>query len=136
MVSITFFKELPENLFHYAIVVAVHQNRFVFVKHKERDTWELPAGHIESGETPLQAAKRELWEETGAARYQIQQIGAVTVDHSDLCSVLFFAEIDTFDPLPNFEIEQVAFFDDIPESLTYPQLQPEFIRLVLEEIER
>jgi ADP-ribose pyrophosphatase len=27
--------------------------------------WELPAGHIDPGETPAQAAKRELQEETG-----------------------------------------------------------------------
>src|ERR1700730_1861993 len=27
--------------------------------------WELPAGKLDKGETPLQAAKRELTEETG-----------------------------------------------------------------------
>ena len=27
--------------------------------------WELPAGRVDPGETPLQAAKRELMEETG-----------------------------------------------------------------------
>jgi len=31
----------------------------------QRDLWELPAGRLDPGETPLQAAKRELREETG-----------------------------------------------------------------------
>ena len=30
-----------------------------------RYMWELPAGRVDEGETPLQAAKRELVEETG-----------------------------------------------------------------------
>jgi 8-oxo-dGTP pyrophosphatase MutT (NUDIX family) len=31
----------------------------------ERDEWLLPKGHIEDGESVIEAAKRELWEETG-----------------------------------------------------------------------
>lgn len=31
----------------------------------ERELWELPAGRLDPGETPLKAAKRELREETG-----------------------------------------------------------------------
>ncbi|MGI9073482.1 MAG: NUDIX hydrolase [Bryobacteraceae bacterium] len=31
----------------------------------ERELWELPAGRLDSGESPLKAAKRELREETG-----------------------------------------------------------------------
>lgn len=31
----------------YAIVVSRYKNKWIFVKHKERDTWEIPAGHRE-----------------------------------------------------------------------------------------
>jgi ADP-ribose pyrophosphatase len=31
----------------------------------EQDLWELPAGRIDAGESPLEAAQRELHEETG-----------------------------------------------------------------------
>ena len=40
--------------------------KWVFCKHKERDTYEVPGGHREAGENILETAKRELQEETGA----------------------------------------------------------------------
>jgi ADP-ribose pyrophosphatase len=53
-----------------AVMMAVDErDRVLLVKQyrlpAERDLWELPAGRIDPGETPLQAAKRELREETG-----------------------------------------------------------------------
>ena len=53
-----------------AVMMAVDEKeRILLVKQfrlpAEKDLWELPAGRIDPGETPLQAAKRELREETG-----------------------------------------------------------------------
>jgi ADP-ribose pyrophosphatase len=53
-----------------AVMVAVDgKERILLVKQfrlpAEKDLWELPAGRIDPGETALQAAKRELREETG-----------------------------------------------------------------------
>ncbi len=53
-----------------AVMLAIDEKeRILLVKQfrlpAERDLWELPAGRVDPGETPLQAAKRELHEETG-----------------------------------------------------------------------
>lgn len=40
-------------------------------KHKDRDTQKIPGGHIEKGETPDIAAKRELFEETGSTEFEL-----------------------------------------------------------------
>ena len=53
-----------------AVMMAVDEKeRILLVKQfrlpAEKDLWELPAGRIDPGETALQAAKRELKEETG-----------------------------------------------------------------------
>lgn len=53
-----------------AVMMAVdHDDRVMLVKQyrlpADRYLWELPAGKIDEGETPLAAARRELVEETG-----------------------------------------------------------------------
>ncbi|WP_410538462.1 NUDIX domain-containing protein [Streptomyces sp. KL2] len=49
----------------YVLVALWHQGRLLMVRVRGRDCWELPGGRIEPGETPRQAAVRELREESG-----------------------------------------------------------------------
>src|SRR5262249_42904604 len=50
--------------------------RFLLIKHRRLGTWLPPGGEIEPGETPFEAAKRELFEETGLDG-QFRQIAGV-----------------------------------------------------------
>lgn len=43
----------------------------VLVVNQNHDSWSLPKGHLEPGETPQQAAEREIREETGVARLRL-----------------------------------------------------------------
>jgi RimJ/RimL family protein N-acetyltransferase/8-oxo-dGTP pyrophosphatase MutT (NUDIX family) len=46
-------------------IFARHEGRVLLVNHKRLGTWLPVGGEVEAGETPLEAARRELFEETG-----------------------------------------------------------------------
>ncbi|WP_308249949.1 NUDIX hydrolase [Sphaerisporangium fuscum] len=48
-----------------ALAAVWHDDRLLLVFNRFRQGWELPGGRIDPGETPRQAAVRELREETG-----------------------------------------------------------------------
>ncbi|MDF2674394.1 MAG: hydrolase, partial [Clostridiales bacterium] len=105
---------------------------WVFCKHKERDTYECPGGHREQGEMILETAKRELWEETGANKFDLIKICVYSVikNYEETFGMLYFAEIELFEELPMLEMEKVEFFDGLPEKLTYPLIQPKLIEKI------
>ena len=45
--------------------VVINSLNQVAIVNQNYDSWSLPKGHIDLGETPLEAAKREIYEETG-----------------------------------------------------------------------
>ncbi|MFA5270404.1 MAG: NUDIX hydrolase [Patescibacteria group bacterium] len=50
---------------HFSAGYLVRNDRVLLVHHKKFDKWTPPGGHIEEGETPDQALKRECKEEVG-----------------------------------------------------------------------
>ena len=89
--EIEFYKknEIENNKLLYAIIVAKYNDKWIFVKNKERDTWEIPAGHREKNEEIEITAKRELFEETGAKEFKIKYIN---LNSRAICAV-FFAQL-------------------------------------------
>lgn len=80
-------RSIDIEIVHYpggAAVVAVNSNREVCLIRQYRHAaggWlrELPAGKIDSGEEPLNTAKRELAEETGVTANSWQQLDSIYV---------------------------------------------------------
>jgi 8-oxo-dGTP pyrophosphatase MutT (NUDIX family) len=68
MLEVKFYDTVDDSLLKFAVIISLSNGKWVFCKHKERDTYEAPGGHREVGEDILETAKRELQEETGAIR--------------------------------------------------------------------
>lgn len=49
--------------------------RLLLVRHHEGNDWTTPGGMVEPGESPADAAVREMWEETGLAVELTQVLG-------------------------------------------------------------
>ncbi|MFA8450545.1 MAG: NUDIX domain-containing protein [Bacteroidales bacterium] len=109
----------------YSVIISFYKSKFVFVRHKERNTWEFPGGTIEKGESSKKAAARELNEETGATIFKLipYSIYSVETEKQITYGGLFFSNIETIAPLnPDFEIQEIGLFDELPEKLTYPEI--------------
>ena len=96
---------------------------------RERLLWSLPKGHIEAGETPEQAAIREVQEETGITSEITKSIGVIdfwfmaggkrihkTVHH------FIFKEVSGELTPQITEVDEVSWFplSEIVERLAYP----------------
>ena len=137
MTQVKFYDTADDSLLKFAVIVAKSNGKWVFCKHKERDTYECPGGHREAGENIDDTAKRELYEETGAIDYTIQPVCVYSVtapnnfDGKETFGKLYYAEIKSFEGELHSEIERVELFDELPKNWTYPQIQP----LLLKEVE-
>ena len=114
--------------YKYVVILSEYKGKILLSRHKERTTWETQGGHIELGEQPLEAAKRELFEESGAADYRISPLCDYWAGDegtgSGATGVVFHAVIDTYGPLPKSEMEEVKLFDALPQNLTYTEITP------------
>lgn len=119
--------QIPDQLLKFAVIAARYQGKWVFCRHKQRSTWEIPGGHREPGEKISETARRELQEETGAVTADIRPLAVYGVSRDSATSygMLYYAEITILEPLnETVEIGEILLADSLPCELTYPAIQP------------
>jgi len=133
MLDVEFYEinEIDDSLLAYAVIVSRYTDKWVWCKNKVRKGWEVPGGRREKGESISITAKRELFEETGAIKYNLIPICIYSVKNGDESfGMLFFADIVELSSLPETEIERIDFFHDNPEELSFPLIHPKFMNRV------
>lgn len=137
MTEVKFYNPLfePDIKLTYSVISARHKDKWIFVRHNKRTTWEIAGGHIEEGETSFEAAGRELMEETGSEKFDLVCITtySVTKDGETGWGRLYFADVMELGPIPDTsEIAEIVLLDKLPDNPTHPDIQPHLFRKTLE----
>lgn len=133
MKEVKFYETIEDELLKFAVIITKTENKYVFCKHRERDTWEIPGGHREQGEKILDTAKRELYEETGALEFAIEPVCVYSVtapenfNGVESFGMLYFADVKQFEQEIHSEIEKIIITDSLPDRWTYPEIQPKLM---------
>lgn len=45
MVEVKFHESIDDNLLKFSVIISKSNGKWVFCKHRERDTYEVPGGH-------------------------------------------------------------------------------------------
>ena len=130
--EVRFYEEIDDARLKFAVILARSGGKWVYCRHRDRTTLEIPGGHREPGEAIEAAAERELREETGAEAFSIRPVCVYAVVRDDQpgesCGMLFAAEINSFEGALHSEIAEIFLLDAPPESnWTYPEIQPKLL---------
>jgi 8-oxo-dGTP pyrophosphatase MutT (NUDIX family) len=140
--KVQFYDKVNDKLLKFAVIISKANGKWVFCKHKERDTYEVPGGHRENGEQIDMTAIRELQEETGAVDFTIEPVCVYSVTGKnrvndtgeEIFGMLYYAEINKFDDELDSEMEKVVLLDELPSEWTYPLIQPKLIEKYLKTV--
>ncbi len=114
----------------------------VLVVQQQMNTWSLPKGHVDSGEDILEAAKREIYEESGVTQLEfIKKLGKyqrdtmANVDELKEINIFLFTTKQMNLNPGDQKIPEALWIDkdEVADILTHPK-DKEFFLSVVEEI--
>lgn len=101
----------------FAVLITKFNDQFIIISNKKRGGWEIPGGNREIGESILYTASRELFEETGAVKFELTPFGIYRWCGS--FGMVFYAEVEEINTLPESEIDEIKCVDVLPKGLNF-----------------
>lgn len=100
-------------------VICKYKGQWLLTDHQRRG-YEFPGGKVEEGESPEQAAKREVLEETGGNVSSINYLGQYRVTGKDKIIIknIYFAEVgELLNQQHYFETNGPILFNEFPQNI-------------------
>ena len=112
------------------IIVEDPQGRVLLQLRSDNHCWGYCGGSIELDQRVEEAAKRELFEESGIRDADVYPVCDYWGFNPFRCSngMVFLAVVHSIGELPESEMQEIGVFDELPENLTYPQTSPVLYR--------
>jgi ADP-ribose pyrophosphatase YjhB (NUDIX family) len=105
-------------------MILIQDDKVLMVRHTYMPGWHFPGGHMNRGETPLEGAAREAWEEAGVELLEPPQFlgifSATAMGRSDHVVVYVSRKFRVGKPTDTWEIAERKFFtiDAIPPGIS------------------
>ncbi|MGH2319557.1 RNA deprotection pyrophosphohydrolase [Planococcus sp. SE5232] len=97
----------------HVLVICRYQGKWLLTRHNKRGL-EFPGGKVEAGESLQEAAKREVYEETGAHVKELEWFAEYVVySEKPFCKTVYIGTVDSVDPIPLLETQGIFLLKEL-----------------------
>ena len=121
----------------HVLVICRYKGKWLLTRHNERGL-EFPGGKVETGESLQNAAKREVYEETGALVKELEWFAEYMVySAKPFCKTVFTGAVERVDNIPLLETQGIVLLKELELDDRFSFLmKDEGMRKIIEKVKQ